>query len=151
MPTRLSAASSIRLEAVLPAFYRFPGMGIRVRKRRSRFRSALSIVAIYALVMQSILAGLVAAQAAQSADADPAICLSHADGRAAPQNAPDDHSDCLQCMICASGPLTVALAESILSEGSPQAIIVSWQGEAWRAPAFLKNSNAQPRGPPLVA
>ena len=120
---------------------------------RSALRSALSILAIYALVLQSLLAGVVAAQSVRVADADATICLTHADGRAgAPQNAPDDHSDCAaKCLLCASSHLAGALHGAAPADVAFAPSTVAWHGADWRAPALFKSISARPRGPPPAA
>jgi hypothetical protein len=113
-------------------------------------RSALSILAIYALVMQSVLAGIVTSQNMRLAGGDAVLCVTHEDGRAAPQQTPDDHSGCLQCLLCAGTHVNVALHDVPLG-GIDGSSTISWWGSDWRAPALFKNHSARPRGPPLAA
>jgi hypothetical protein len=117
--------------------------------KRSALRSALSILAIYALVIQSVLTGIVASQTVRLAGADAIICVTHDDGRAA-QEVPADHSGCMQCSLCAAAHLNVALHDVPLGGISAKGNTISWQGAAWRAPARFESQSARPRGPPLA-
>jgi hypothetical protein len=120
-----------------------------VRQKRSALRSALSILAIYALVIQSVLTGVVASQTVRLAGADAIICVTHDDRRAA-QDMPADHSGCMQCSLCAAAHLTVAIHDVPLVGVSAKRNTMSWQGAAWRAPARFESHSARPRGPPLA-
>ena len=117
--------------------------------KRSMLRSALSILAIYALVIQSVLTGVVASQTLRLAGADATICITHEDGRAA-QDVPADHSGCMQCALCAAAHLNVALHDVPLGGISARVNTISWPGAAWRAPALFESNSARPRGPPLA-
>ena len=116
--------------------------------KRGALRSALSILAIYALVIQSILTGVVASETLRLSGADAIICVTHDDGRA--QDVPADHSGCMQCTLCAAAHVSVALHDVPLGGISARGNTISWRGAAWRAPALFESQNAQPRGPPLA-
>lgn len=117
--------------------------------KRSVLRSALSILAIYALVIQSVLTGVVASETLRLAGADAIICVTHDDGRAT-QDAPADHSGCMQCSLCAAAHFNVALHDVPLGGVSAKGNAMSWRGAAWRAPALFESNSARPRGPPLA-
>jgi hypothetical protein len=117
--------------------------------KRSALRSALSILAIYALVIQSVLIGVVASETLRLAGADAVICITHDDGRAA-QDAPADHSGCMQCSLCAAAHFNVALHDVPLGGVSAKGNAMSWRGAAWRAAVLFESQSAQPRGPPLA-
>jgi hypothetical protein len=117
--------------------------------KRSALRSALSILAIYALVIQSVLTGVVAGETLRLSGADAFICVTHDDGRAA-QDMPGDHSGCMQCSLCAAAHLNVALHDVPLGGVSAKGNAMSWRDAAWRAPARFESNSAQPRGPPLA-
>jgi hypothetical protein len=117
--------------------------------KRSALRSALSILAIYALVIQSVLTGIVASQTLRLSGADAIICVTHDDGRAA-QDIPADHSGCMQCSLCAAVHVSAALHDVPLGGVSAKGNTMSWRGAAWRAPARHESQSAQPRGPPLA-
>jgi hypothetical protein len=115
----------------------------------SVLRSALSILAVYALVIQSVLAGIVVSQNMRLAGGEAVLCVTHEDGRAAPEQTPNDHSDCLQCLLCVGTHVNVALHDvplGAIDRGST----ISWRGSDWRAPALFKSHSARPRGPPLA-
>jgi hypothetical protein len=116
--------------------------------KRSALRSALSILAIYALVIQSVLTGVVASETLRFAGADAIICVTHDDGRA--QDVPADHSGCMQCALCAAAHVNVALHDVPLGLITARGNTISWRGAAWRAPALFESQSAQPRGPPLA-
>jgi hypothetical protein len=118
----------------------------------------LALVAAYALVLQTLLLGMVgASQAARAADgtADYVICLTH-EGTAtpAPSNVPDEYSGCSgHCILCAGGVHTVALPPlgAPLGLVSATGEVVRWQRPDWLVSAPFDNPVAQPRGPPLAA
>lgn len=110
-------------------------------------RSVLSVLAIYALVIQSLLTGIVASQTVRLAGADAIICLTHDDGRGT-QDVPADHSGCLICVLCAAAHLTVTLHDVPLGRTSAEGTTIAWQGAAWHVPALPEYESAQPRGPP---
>ena len=125
-------------------------MCARLSKLCSALRSALSILAIYALVIQSVLTGVVASQIVRLAGADAIICVTHEKNGGAPQDVPADHSGCMQCSLCAAAHLNVALQDVPLGGISVKGNTISWRGAAWRAPALFKSHSARPRGPPLA-
>jgi hypothetical protein len=117
--------------------------------KRGALRSALSILAIYALVIQGVLTGVVASQTLRLSGADAIICVAHDDGRAA-QDVPADHSGCMQCSLCAAAHLSGALHDVPLGGIGARGNTFSWRGAAWRAPALFESESAQPRGPPVA-
>jgi hypothetical protein len=119
-------------------------------KRCSALRSTLSILAVYGLVIQSVLAGIVMSQNMRLAGDEAVFCVTHEDGRAAPPQTPDEHSDCLQCSFCADTHVNLALHDVPLGaiEGTSA---ISRRGSNWRAPALFKSHSTRPRGPPLAA
>lgn len=129
-----------------------------LRRRSGRWRPALALVAAYALVLQTLLLGMVGAtQAARAADgtADSIICLTH-EGLAtpAPSNVPDAHTGCGEhCVLCAGGlhAVTLPLLGASLGLVSVTGEAVRWHRPDWLAPAPSDNPVAQPRGPPLAA
>jgi hypothetical protein len=129
-----------------------------LRRRSTKpWRPALALVAIYALVAQTLLLGVVgASQAARAAGGTPhaIICLTHESVAPAPSNAPDEHSDCAaHCILCAGGvhaaavpPLGISL-DLVSAAGE----VVRWHRPEWLVSAPFDNPVAQPRGPPLAA
>ena len=116
----------------------------------------LAFVAIYALVLQTLLLGVAgAAQAARAAGgaADSVVCLTHAGVAPAPSNTPDENSGCAtHCILCAGG-LAVAVPALGTSLGllSATGEVVRWHRPDWPLSTPFDNPVAQPRGPPLVA
>jgi hypothetical protein len=117
----------------------------------------LALVAAYALVIQTLLSGVVgAAQAARATDrtADYIICLAHDDvAKSAPSGVPDQHSECAaNCILCA-GVVTVALLPLGASLGLVSATgeVLRWHRPDWQISAPFDSPVVQPRGPPLAA
>ena len=115
----------------------------------------LAFVAIYALVLQTLLSGVAAAsQAARAAGgADSVICLTH-EGTAAPapSNAPDENSGCAtHCVLCAGVHATLPALGTSLGLVSATGEVVRWRRPDWPLSTPFDNRVAQPRGPPLAA
>jgi len=129
-----------------------------LRRRSTKpWRPALALVAIYALVLQTLLLSVVgAAQAARAAGgaADAVICLTHEGAAPAPSNAPDEHSGCAaHCILCAGGVHAAAVPPLGISLGlvSVTGEVLRWHRPDWPVSAPFDNPVAQPRGPPLAA
>jgi hypothetical protein len=132
--------------------------GIRVRRPSNKpWKPALALVAIYALMLQTLLLGVMgASQAARAAGgaADAVICLTHEGVAPAPSNAPDEHFSCAaHCILCAGGvhaaavpPLGISL-DLVSAAGE----VVRWHRPDWLVSAPFDNPVSQPRGPPLAA
>jgi len=129
-----------------------------LRRRSTKpWRPVLALVAIYALVLQTLLLSVVgAAQAARAAGgaADAVICLTHEGVAPAPSNAPDEHSGCAaHCILCAGGVHAAAVPPLGISLGlvSVTGEVLRWHRPDWPVSAPFDNPVAQPRGPPLAA
>jgi hypothetical protein len=135
------------------------GKNSTVRGGRVR-RSVVAIVAAYALVIQSLLAGIlgttVAARAA-TGEALPGytLCLTHSEDSApAPSDNPVEHSSCMAyCLACASGSAALMPTPTAAPFGPVEFAghAILWAARDWRIPSPLPNPVARPRGPPLAA
>jgi hypothetical protein len=127
---------------------------------RRLWRRLTGIAVIYALVLQSLFFGFVAAPASALASVDdgfPAfeLCQHGPDGApVSPADLPGHHGT-THCIFCfagthhylAQGPLPLAqLAQADLKSGSPW-----WPVDIRRVSILSKYSIARPRGPPLSA
>ncbi|MGZ5876565.1 MAG: hypothetical protein ACXWKP_31285 [Bradyrhizobium sp.] len=120
----------------------------------------VALVAAYALVIQSLLAGIlgttVAARAA-SGEALPgyALCLTHnEDSAPAPSDNPVEHSSCMaHCLAWVSGGQALVPAPAAAPFGPVDfaSHVILWAARDRRIPSPVANLVAQPRGPPLAA
>lgn len=124
------------------------------------WRPVIAIVAAYALIIQSLLIGILGASiAARAAGGDSLpgfeLCLSHgADTANSPADAPERHSDCTaHCLLCVAGGLKVALAPASVSLGPVHgaAVAIRWEARDWQTLPAFHDPVARPRGPPLAA
>jgi hypothetical protein len=131
----------------------------KVRGGRVR-RSVVALVAAYALVIQSLLAGVLGTTAAARATTGEALpgytlCLTHnEDGAPVPSDNPVEHSSCMaHCLAWVSGSAALMPAPTAtpfgLVEFPGDAIL--WVARDWRIPSPILNPIARPRGPPLAA
>ena len=129
------------------------------RLRGRLWRPVVGIVAACALVVQSLLIGILGATlAARAAGSDVLpgyeLCLSHdADTANAPGN-PAEHSNCTEhCLLCVAGGQKVLLAPASVSLGriGIAAGAVRWEAYDWRNPPGVHNPVARQRGPPFAA
>jgi hypothetical protein len=128
--------------------------------RRGLWRRLTSIVAIYALVLQSLIFGFAAAPAAALASVDggsPAfeLCVHGTDGApVSPADLPGHHGN-THCIFCfaggnqylAQGPLPLSPSWQI----DLQAGNALWPADHRRVSILARYSIARPRGPPLSA
>jgi hypothetical protein len=123
-------------------------------------RSVVALVAAYALVIQSLLAGILGTTVAARAAIGEALpgytlCLTHnEDGTPAPSDNPAEHSDCMaHCLACASGGAALMPAPAAAPSGPVEFAghAIAWAARDWRIPSPLPNPVARPRGPPLAA
>ncbi|HEY6258421.1 MAG TPA: DUF2946 domain-containing protein [Xanthobacteraceae bacterium] len=135
---------------------RSASMGIERGGLRSGWRRAVGVVAIYALIFQSLFFGLAAVPVAVGALDDQGLpvfelCLNGSqDGPPSPADLPGHHDDnhCVFCSLnthhCLGSPPPSAFDRLYLD------VATAWlPAEDWRLPAFHEHSNAQARGPPL--
>jgi hypothetical protein len=136
---------------------RRPGTISRLRGRL--WRPVVGIVAAYALVVQSLLIGILGATlAARAAGADALpgyeLCLSHDAGTANSPDNPAEHSNCTaHCLLCIAGGQKVVLAPANVPLGRIGVAVISirWEAYDWRNPPAFCNPVARQRGPPLAA
>jgi hypothetical protein len=138
-------------------------MGIKPQQAgsppRRLWRRLAGIVVIYALVLQSLFFGFVAAPtlALASVDGFPAfeLCQHGPDGApVSPADLPGHHGD-THCIFCFAGtnhylgpaPLPLALGRQV----DPQSETAWWPVNNRRVSVLSKYSIARPRGPPLSA
>lgn len=123
-------------------------------------RSAIAIVAAYALVIQSLLAGILGATVAVRAATGEALpgytlCLTHnEDGTPAPSDNPVEHSDCMaHCLAWVSGGQALLPAPAAAPFGPVEFAghAILWAARDWRIPSPIPNPIARPRGPPRAA
>jgi hypothetical protein len=123
-------------------------------------RSVVALVAAYALVIQSLLAGILGttvAARATTGEALPgyALCLTHnEDGAPAPSDSPVEHSSCMaHCLAWVSGGQALIPAPAAAPSGpvdfTGRAIL--WAARDWRIPSPIANPVSRPRGPPRAA
>jgi hypothetical protein len=123
-------------------------------------RSVVALVAAYALVIQSLLAGILGTTAAARATTGEALpgytlCLTHnEDSAPAPSDNPVEHSSCMaHCLAWVSGGQALMPAPAAAPSGpvdfAGHAIL--WRARDWRIPSPIANTFARPRGPPLAA
>jgi hypothetical protein len=128
---------------------------------RRRWRQFVGAVAIYALVLQSLLFGFAAAPAAALASVDdgfPAfeLCL-HGPDRGAPVPPADlpGHHGNTHCIFCFAGANHFlgqgSLPASVAQQVHFEAVSASWPANNWHVSIVSKYSVARPRGPPLSA
>ena len=113
-------------------------------------RAVIAVIALYALALQAILGGLMAAQTAGPVSI---ICLHDAgsseDGSSKPQPA-HGHLDC-----CTAAHTTVSLATPVLTSTEVvwpprEAVLISWRLEVVTAPRPPPGIVASARAPPVV-
>jgi hypothetical protein len=122
------------------------------------WRRLVCCLAAYAIVVQSLLVGLLGAHVAASGlakDALPAfeICRNGPDSAAeTADEAPQDHGSAGHCHLCVvachytlAAPVVSTIA--ILIAASDGVFRLS---EQWQSRAFPRHSRANPRGPPLT-
>lgn len=123
---------------------------------RLLWRRLVGAAAIYALVMQPLLLGIVGAQLAQASVLNDVtlsqLCLHNADGTPVAPADQEKHPAHQHCLQCFAGAFVL---------GSPQSVIVasadrefrklSQSGRALRLSSSSQYSAARPRGPPLSA
>jgi hypothetical protein len=135
------------------------GTNSKVRGGRVR-RSAVAIVAAYALVIQGLLAGILGATVtarAASGEAMPGytLCLTHnEDGTPAPSDNPVEHSSCMaHCLAWVSGGQTLVPAPAAAPSGEVEFAghAILWAARDWRIPSPIPNPVTRPRGPPRAA
>ena len=127
--------------------------------QRGLWRRLTGVVVIYALVLQSLFFGFVAAPtlALASVDGFPAfeLCQHGPDGApVSPADLPGHHGD-THCIFCFAGtnhylgsaPLSLALGRQV----DPQSETAWWPAYNRRVSILSKYSIARPRGPPLGA
>jgi hypothetical protein len=131
----------------------------RVRGGRVR-RSVVALVAAYALVIQSLLAGVLGTTAAARATTGEALpgytlCLTHnEDGAPAPSDNPVEHSSCMtHCLAWVSGGQALMPTPAAAPFGQVEfpGDAILWVARDWRIPSPILNPIARPRGPPLAA
>jgi hypothetical protein len=120
----------------------------------------VAIVAAYALVIQSLLVGIlgttVAARAA-TGEIVPgyALCLTHNEDTApAPSDNPVEHSSCMaHCLAWVSGSAALMPAPAAAPSGPVDfaGYAILWAARDWLVPSPVSNPVARPRGPPLAA
>jgi hypothetical protein len=133
---------------------------MRLLLRRDRAgRSVIAILAAYALIIESLLVGMVGATVAARAASGTAppgheLCLRQADDTApVPSDIPVDHSSCTaHCLACVAGGHAFAL---VLRTVSLDQLSIAADAVQWAAPDGpvswpVRNLNARPRGPPLA-
>jgi hypothetical protein len=135
------------------------GTDSKVRRDNVRW-SAVALIAVYALVIQSLLAGILGTTAAARAATGEvlpgfALCLTHnEDGAPAPSDDPADRSDCMaHCLawVCGSVALMPAPAATPFGVVEFAGDAIAWVARDWRIPSPLPNPVARPRGPPRAA
>jgi hypothetical protein len=138
---------------------RWAGTNSKMRGGRVR-RSVVALVAAYALVIQSLLAGILGTTAAARATTGEALpgytlCLTHnEDSTPAPSDSPVEHSSCMaHCLAWVSGgqALMPAPAAALSGRADFAGHAIAWAARDWRIPSPIPNPVTRPRGPPLAA
>jgi hypothetical protein len=127
---------------------------------RRLWRWLTGIVVIYALILQSLLYGLVAAPVPALASSDggfPAfeLCQHGPDGAPlAPADMPGHHGDA-HCIFCFAGTAHYLgpgpLPSSQFGRADPKSASLWWPADNRRISILARYSIARPRGPPLSA
>ena len=127
---------------------------------RRLWRRLTGIVVIYALVMQSLFFGLVAAPAfalASGGDGFPAfeLCQHGPDGApVAPADLPGHHGDA-HCIFCFAGIHHYLgqgpVPSSLLGQADLKSASLRWPADNRRVSILSRYSIARPRGPPFSA
>jgi DUF2946 family protein len=124
-------------------------------RTRSRFRACAAFVAAYGLVLQMLLAGIVATQlSVTAAAAAPGeafiICTSEGSGALhRPTGAPGHHHDCGMCVLAAASAATPPSVEAVVLLNDT-ATILSWSLAAPSRAGKL-HSPRSAQGPPAAA
>jgi len=120
------------------------------------WRRLVSVVVIYAVVLQSAFLGFAGIAASASTDEGlPAfeLCLNgHQDGPFSPADLPGHHGNthCILCFAgthCAPGPP----AQFSFQRFNLEIAHAWWPPDSWRLSDLYEYSSAQPRAPPLGA
>ncbi|WP_430913832.1 hypothetical protein [Methylobacterium sp. sgz302541] len=118
-----------------------------------RLRAITAVIALYALVLQAVLGGMMPAHAA---GLDGALCLGLSDGGPAPDGgkglpaAPHKHADCCTAAHAPAGaepPRPLAFG---LSWEARPVLRVRWDASEQARPRAPPGLSARPRGPPAV-
>ena len=125
----------------------------RAKRTGGLWRRLVSLAAIYAFVLQSVVVGMAAFPSAAAADgiAGFEICQHGLDGAGGgtPAQHPLDHEHCTFClsMVHAIAPAPRALPRVLFDV----IVALSLPSQDNDLPAAPKSSNEQPRGPPTEA
>jgi len=118
------------------------------------------MVAAYALIVESLLVGIlgatvVARAASEGAPSGFELCLSHNEDTApAPSDIPIEHSSCLaHCLASVAGGQTPMLTPAAvpLIQVDCAGSAISWVAHDWQIPSRDWSLVSRPRGPPLAA
>ncbi|WP_375464126.1 hypothetical protein [uncultured Methylobacterium sp.] len=119
--------------------------------RMSGLRAITAVIALYALVLQAFLGGLMPVAVGQGGEV---LCLSGTDvqaGNPAPdRSAPHGHADCCTAAHVAAAAVAPRASPAIAAWPMRRSAIVTFAADAANGPRAPPGSIAHPRGPPVV-
>jgi hypothetical protein len=120
------------------------------------WRRLVGAAAIYALVMQPLLLGVIGVQLAQASALDGValseLCLHNADGSPAAPADQERHPAHQHCLQCFAGAFVLGASQSVVIASADREFRkLRRSGLALRLPSSSQYLAARPRGPPISA